>query len=40
MTSEFDELQEILDFLKEHGVSGPLRRIELLTEIMKEWKKK
>ncbi len=36
MTSEFDELQEIMDFLKEHGVSGPLRRIELLTEIMKE----
>ncbi len=39
MTNEFDELQEILDFLKDHGVSDPLRRVELLTEIMKEWKR-
>ncbi len=37
MTSEFDELQEILEFLKDHGVSNPLRRVEMLTEIMKEW---
>ncbi len=38
MTNEFGELQEILEFLKEHGVSDPLRRVELLTEIMKEWR--
>ncbi len=32
---EFDWMQSMLDWLKERGVRDPVRRLELLNEIMK-----